>query len=156
MRLRMQSIQCVWSPHIVHTRPSGRFLHCTCSDALQTSLHFLSTIGLLCALVLMHATSIKILPSVFIFYWCLHSQVVSGMHFKFKFLSPGVWVCDRLPASGRSEETYFGAIGAKKECSTCDRVRAAPRYRDGVVGPGYVTGKLKFFFGLWRAALVTL
>ncbi|KAF8498638.1 concanavalin A-like lectin/glucanase domain-containing protein [Russula emetica] len=34
------------------------------------------------------------------------------------------------PASGRSEETYFGALGTTKEYQYCDRVRAAACYRD--------------------------
>jgi hypothetical protein len=68
----------------------------------------------------------------------------------------------RSRASSRSEETYSGALDAKKSTAVLRSirlVRAAPRYRDDVVlvsfspGGGVVRngkGKLKFFFGMLR------
>lgn len=80
----------------------------------------------------------------------LHSQIV------FPFPLVYQWRCasrfTRARASGRSEETYIGALGAKK--STVLRyIRAAPRYRDhGAVR----NGKVEVFFWVVKAASVTL
>jgi hypothetical protein len=83
------------------------------------------------------------------FFMVLYSQIV------LPFPPVHQWLCassfTRARASGRSEETYFGALGAKK--STALRyIRAAPRYRDGVVR----NGKVEVFFWVVKAALVTL
>jgi hypothetical protein len=83
--------------------PSGR------STPTLLSRFSSSTIVLLCALVLMHTTSIKDLTWIH-FFLVLRSQIVLAMRF---LKSLPAWVCLGLPVAGPKKRT-LGALGAKK------------------------------------------